>query len=218
MSVIADFSIPADNFPLGHLLEVRQGVQVRLESMIPTGSTAVPYFWVQSPDVEAVEEALRESAVVETVTVVDEIEDETLFRVDWDEDIDGVVEAIADAEAMILEARGHGDHWSFQIRFHEYETMSRFYRDLVDKDISVELEGVNNQSPSSRSADFGITPGQHEALQLALRRGYFSVPRETTLVDLAEELGISDSAVSQRIRRGLTNVLSTTLARDLESR
>jgi len=48
---------------------------------------------------------------------------------------------------------------------------------------------------------------QRDALSRAVAAGYFEVPRRTTLVELADELDISDTAVSQRIRRGMANVL-----------
>lgn len=214
MTVIADFSIPADEFVLGHLLEVRPGVQVRLESMIPTGEATIPYFWIRSPDVEQVEQTLQASTIVESVHRVDEVDDETLFRVDWTEDIDGFIEAIAAADAVVLEGIGHGDHWSFQLRFPGNESLSAFYRDVVDKGIPVDLGGVHRPVETAPRPKFGLTPEQSEALSLALDAGYFAVPREVTLVGLAEELDISDSAVSQRIRRGLTKVLSATIPND----
>lgn len=45
-----------------------------------------------------------------------------------------------------------------------------------------------------------LTDKQRQALELALDSGYYDQPRETCLTDLAEELGITESAVSQRIR------------------
>ncbi|MFB6185100.1 MAG: helix-turn-helix domain-containing protein [Haloarculaceae archaeon] len=211
MSVIADVSIPADQFALGSLLEVRPGVKVRLETMIPTSGAMIPYFWVESPDADAVEAALRESPTVEEVLTVDDIGDETLFRVQWSEDIDGLIEALSNFDVVVLEGVGHGDHWTFQLRFPEYDTLSTFYRTLVDKDISVDLSGINNPMETSQGLEFGLTPEQREVLLLALDEGYFSVPREVTLVELAEMLDISDSAVSQRLRRGLTKVLAQTV-------
>lgn len=212
MSVIADFSVPADQFALGHLLEVRPGVQIRLESMIPTGQSVIPYFWVRSPDVEAVEDALRESDIVDEVQLVDRVGEETLFRVTWSAEVNGVIGSIQDADSVILGGSGHGDHWSFQLRFPGNDALSTFYRTVVEKGIDLELEGVHNPLESSEPPELQLTDEQREALVVALDEGYFEVPRETTLVELAENLGISDSAVSQRIRRGLTKILSTRLA------
>ena len=211
MSVIADFSIPADQFPLGDLLEVRPGVQVRLESLIPTGESVIPYFWVQSPDVEAVERTLRDSDIVESVEIVDRVGNETLFRVAWSQGVNGVIETIKDTDSVILESSGHGDHWSFQLRFPGNDALSTFDRTVVEKGVDLELEGVHNPLEADEPPELQLTEQQREALVVALDHGYFEVPRETTLVELAEELNISDSAVSQRIRRGLTKILSNRL-------
>ena len=211
MSVIAEFTIPAEQFALGHLLEVREGVKVRLESMIPTGTAMIPYFWVKSPDVEAVEEALLESPIVEDVKLIDAIGDETLFRVDWSDDVDGLISSIHRSDGVVLEGEGHGDFWTFQLRFPEYESLSTFYRDTVDNAISIDIESVHNPIDANPASEMGITPEQYEALELAVDSGYFAIPRETTLIELSEELGISDSAVSQRIRRGLYKLLSSTI-------
>lgn len=218
MSVIADVSIPAEQFALGHLLEVRPGVRIRLETMIPTNAAPIPYFWVERPDAEAVTNALRESPIVKEVKVVDEVEDETLFRVAWSEDINGVIDAITQTNAVVLSGNGLGDHWSFKLRFPDSDALSSFYRNVVDHDVSIELESVHNPAGGSSTSEFGLTSEQEEALQIAFERGYFAVPRGVTLVDLAEALDISDSAVSQRIRRGLSKLISATLLREAKAR
>lgn len=211
MSVIADFSIPAEEFALGEVLEVRPGVQVRLESLIPTGQSLIPYFWVRSPDVDAIEEALGESPLVADVRVLDSLGDETLFRVTWSDDLDGIVDSIKESDCVILEGRGHGDRWTFQLRFPGNDDLSKFYRSVVDQGIPIDLEGVHNPIDQRGRPRLDLTQEQHEALVTALENGYFAVPREITLVELADRLGISDSAVSQRIRRGLSKLLSAGL-------
>ena len=214
MSVIAEFSIPAEQFELGQLLEVREGVQVRLESMVPTGGSVIPYFWVESPDIEDVELALSNSSLVDNAKVVDRVEDEALFRVDWSENVNGIIEAIGSTDAVILGGNGHGDHWSFQLRFGDSEDMSRFYRTVIDKGIIADLVSVYNPLDTHTAQGTKLTDEQREALLIALEEGYFAIPREITLVELAEKLGISDSAVSQRIRRGLRKLLISGLRRE----
>ena len=46
-----------------------------------------------------------------------------------------------------------------------------------------------------------------ELLTTAVERGYFKVPRETSLVDLADAHGISDVEASERLRAGIDVVL-----------
>jgi predicted DNA binding protein len=47
-----------------------------------------------------------------------------------------------------------------------------------------------------------------ELLELAYQEGYFEVPRETSLVELAEELGYTNQEASAAIREALNECLS----------
>lgn len=212
MSVIARFSIPAEQFALGDVLEVREGIQVRLESMIPTGTSTVPYLWVPSGDADAVRTALQNSLLVDTVRLVDETGSETLVRVDWSSEVNGLLDVFESSEAVVLEAEGRGDYWSFRLRFPDHQSLSEFYRTCIDEGIRLDLDEVNNPLESTGGIEYDITDAQREALLTALKAGYFDVPRKINLQDLAEQFGISDTALSQRLRRGLRGLLSATLS------
>lgn len=212
MSVIADFAVPAEEFALGRLLELGPGVRVRLESVVPVGETTVPYIRVRAPDVEEVEEVLENSPVVEDVRNVGSGGEEALFRIEWSGELDGLVAALARSDAVVLDGVGRGERWSFQVRFPDDSQLSTFYRGLVEADVPIELERIHGSVEGQ--GQFGLTPEQCEALRAAFEEGYFAVPREATLVDLARRLDISDAAVSQRIRRGLVSLLSSTVIRE----
>jgi hypothetical protein len=84
MGVIALFHVPATEFPLGDLLEVREGIPVRVESIVPSGDSLFPYFSVPTGDADAVHAALRDSPLVEEVRAVDEMEDRYTTRAAFD--------------------------------------------------------------------------------------------------------------------------------------
>lgn len=52
-----------------------------------------------------------------------------------------------------------------------------------------------------------LTDRQRECLTVAQRRGYFEVPRECTLAELADALGVDKSTASETIRRGTARVV-----------
>ena len=52
-----------------------------------------------------------------------------------------------------------------------------------------------------------LTARQRECLEVALREGYFEVPRTSTLAEVAAELGVDTSTASETIRRGAGRVL-----------
>lgn len=54
---------------------------------------------------------------------------------------------------------------------------------------------------------WNLTPPQAEALRAAYAAGYFTVPREATATEVADELDISKSAFLERLRRGQSALL-----------
>lgn len=52
-----------------------------------------------------------------------------------------------------------------------------------------------------------LTDRQQQYLTVAYRRGYFEVPRECTLAELADALGVDKSSASETIRRGAGRII-----------
>lgn len=211
MSVVARFVLPADAFVLGEVLTPESSGQIRLESVIPTGDGTIPYFWVSTDEADDVYAVLEESSLIEEVKLVDRVRDETLFRVRWRMDDGPVLDALDVANGALLEAWGDGDDWVFHIRFDEQASVSVFYQACVDAGVTPTLSELHSYSSVDTKSGMGLTGPQLEALESALDSGYYAVPREITLQELAASLGISDTALSQRLRRGLTTLLSSSI-------
>ena len=58
---------------------------------------------------------------------------------------------------------------------------------------------------------YGVTQPQRETLMRAVQRGYYSIPRQMSTQDLAEDLDISDQAVTERLRRAIVTLTENTL-------
>jgi predicted DNA binding protein len=58
----------------------------------------------------------------------------------------------------------------------------------------------------------GLTDPQREALRTAYELGYFAIPRGSSLEDVASELDITPSSLSERLRRAQTHIIETTVA------
>lgn len=210
MSVIIEIAVPADDFALGRSLDSIENAQFELERMVPTTDAVVPFFWAHDTDPDALETALEADEDVIGVRMLDELDDRALFRVEWVPDINGLVQSIIEHEAAILEAIGTNDRWEFQLRFPDSTSISAFQAALAEADVDFELRRMYN--PDDPETDVsGLTPAQRETLLLALEAGYFSIPRETNLVELADELDISNQAVNERMRRGLTKLIGASL-------
>ena len=89
--------------------------------------------------------------------------------------------------------------------------------ELVDRletvgDVNIErvvhdIETVFSPSPITWGAlEELLTDRQREVIAVAVDLGYFSVPREATLSDVAAEMGVEKSTVGERLRRGMGHV------------
>ncbi|MCH7662218.1 MAG: prepilin peptidase, partial [Euryarchaeota archaeon] len=63
----------------------------------------------------------------------------------------------------------------------------------------------------SNGGRFGLTDDQQDVLTIAFDRGYYAIPRETTLSELADDLDASHQALSERMRRAHRNVVKNTV-------
>jgi hypothetical protein len=208
MSVVAEFRIESSEFLLGTVVGDSGDVRVELERVVPVSEQVMPYLWAATADVEGFESAVRSSPRVESLTALDRVADRILYRVEWAGDVESLVYGFSVTEATILEAVGHG-RWSFRVRFPNHDQLAAFHDYCQEHDIRFELRRV--YQPDQDGDAFRLTARQREALLLAVEEGYFHVPRGTTLGEIAAQLGVSEQAVSERVRRGTDAVLSTVL-------
>jgi predicted DNA binding protein len=59
-----------------------------------------------------------------------------------------------------------------------------------------------------------LTAKQQQALELAVEAGYYERPRDVDLGELGEQLGISKSAVSQRLRAAERKLIENAVHQD----
>ncbi len=214
MSIIATFQVPPEDFPLGPVLQSLGEVEVQMERIVPLKGRVIPFVWVSGDVTEKtdIEQALQGQEEVEEVTILDNIGNDWLVRMEWEPHLGGLLESILDSEGVLLDASGTNDEGRFSVQFDDHTGVSRFHQHCQDNGIEPTL--LRLHTPEERPeawTDFGLTESQYSALVTAHEQGFFDVPRGTTLTQLADEFGISDSAISQRIRRGMDALIENTL-------
>ena len=82
----------------------------------------------------------------------------------------------------------------------------------VGATVSIDWLVHSDQPDSVTEIDVSsITDKQREAMETARELGYYETPRETDLGELADELGVSKSAVSQRLNAAETKLVTAFL-------
>ena len=212
MSVITEFQISSTDFELGRILQVKRASSIELETLVPVGDVTVPLFWVRNSTRESFVETVNSHPTVNDAAKIDEFEDRTLFTLDWNAAEDKVFRGLAEYDGHLLTAIGNSDIWRFEVRFVGHESFSEFTTYCESESIDLEVTRVYNPTKPDAGPWYGLTEPQREALDLAVSEGYYDIPRGCTTKELAAELGISDQAVTERLRRAIVSFVSNTLA------
>jgi predicted DNA binding protein len=207
MSVFVEFSFPVTAFPPGGTLRTYGDVTVEVERVVPAGSPA-QCLWVEGDDSARLLDDLVDGPAVDDVDVLSDLDDRTLARVHWQdgETETPVSDAIESHGAVVVEATGTEAGWQVLLRFLNATSVAAFYQECRRRGIDVGLDRVGGSVPDGEDRH-GLSAPQQETLQVAFETGYFEIPRGTTLEALADELGVSEQAVSERLRRGLGALL-----------
>lgn len=210
MAVIAEFSVPAEDFDLGRILPLNQGERIVLETVVPLGDTLLHFFWIHGGHATFADD-IRSNSLVADLEMVESKEGKELYALDWPAREDLLLEAILSTDGRVLNATGSAQSWGFEVRFADHDGLSAFGETCTDEGIDLSLDRIYNPTKPDAGPFYGLTPAQREAVALAVRGGYYAIPRGTSTQELADELDISAQAVTERLRRGLATLVDNTL-------
>lgn len=211
MSLITEFTLPADAFALESTFNTVPDVQIEIERLAThSREWIMPFLWATHDDLDAVKRALRDDPSIDELEEMDSPDDVGEFNIQWNEDIQHLVDQIIDQHGIMQEAEAIGGTWYFKLKFVDQDALAEFQSYFGDRGYEFELQRLyDGTAPKEREYD--LTPGQREVLVTALESGYFSIPRDAQIQDLADELEVSTNAVSQRLRRATRNLTENTL-------
>lgn len=211
MSVIVEFSIASEDFQLGQILRNSPVMHLELEQIVPTSNQVMPFLWATGEHHETFEQNIRTNPAVRELLKLDVVGDSVLYRIEWETKPRDLIEGITKSDAVMLEAHGNGI-WNFRLRFRDHEKLSEFHNYVIENEIPISIDRTCTLiEETERGLRFDLTQDQRKALVLALEKGYFETPSEVSLDELADELGISRQALSDRIRRGNKKILDKSL-------
>lgn len=211
MSVLLTFRVPADTVSFGRAARAA-GVSVSIDPLVPveSGTRSVHVERTTGTNFSAFEDELHGTGTVADLAVLDDYDDSRRYSISWTGDERDVFDDLQDAGAHVLSAGGDGDHWEFETRFRTEDDLAAFSDQCQSRGVPLEVMSLQKNDRKKNGA-FGLTTEQHETLLAALDAGFYDVPRDTTTVELAETLGISDQSLSERLRRAHATLVESAL-------
>jgi predicted DNA binding protein len=207
MGVTVRFTVPGERLVLGQLLGADTAARAEFEPLVPTDDGHTPLIWVHSQAQATVRDRFAAHEAVDSSQQCKQDGDAVLYRVAYTPLDDGILACLDSADGLVLRATGNAARWQFVVHCEAEADVSALHAACQQGNVRLQLQSI---SQDHIAVDLGdrLSEQQHEVLQLAFEEGYFAVPRETTLLELADQVGISDQAVSARLRRGLQILLA----------
>ena len=211
VTTIAEFGIPLAEFALHDTLERRPEMVFEVDRVVAHDTTrVVPFVRATHGDFEGLTDILEADSTVEEVELLTEVEDECFYRMVWTDRAQVIGYMVARQDATVQEATASNGEWHLRVFFPSRSGLSATSEYAQESGFPLNITriyGVNKLE----EAQYSLTEQQHEALTAAVKHGYYDIPREINSADLADELGISHQALSERFRRATKNIVTSTL-------
>jgi predicted DNA binding protein len=211
MATIIDFRVSPDDFALASTM--RDGPSFRLtveQSVTHTADSMIPFVWVTTSNFSVFEEIVAMDPSVDSLSRLTDLDTTRLYRIDWIEDITTVLQLlIGDGNVINSVQLNHG-RWEFQLICPEHVSLSEIYSDCIEHGLSIDVGSIY-ELDSHYQSECTLTDLQYATLNTAKKMGYYEVPRKVCLTDLAEVLGVSHQALSERLRRAHGRLIEDTI-------
>ncbi|MBZ6497035.1 helix-turn-helix domain-containing protein [Natrinema longum] len=220
MGLIAEFDIDCKALPLAGMAARVPEATLTLNLQFNHGNQPLFIVTVQNGSRSEIETAFTEAYDVEEWTLIGQAGETRRYQAlpalslegqlgEHLDDLEGL-EALATADAIIERIDVVPDGWRQTGWFADRDAFSTF-SSFWQRNADFRLHRLTQDGESEPAGD-GLTDRQHEALRTAYERGYFDIPRQASLEDVAAELDISPSSVSERLRRAQTQLIEETVA------
>jgi hypothetical protein len=201
--VVYEIAFSAAEIGLERALGEFPEVLVESERSVPTTHEPMPYLWTNDGKRPEFRRVIADDPTVDRVEKAATFDGGALYRVDWQRTGDGLLDRIAntDEEVVFLEATGHDEEWTLKFRFPSRARLADFREFCWKHGVDVRVIRLYDLV-KPKMGQYSTIEKQREALIRALEMGHFEIPREATLEEVAESLGITAKSVSERLRPG----------------
>lgn len=217
MTLIVETHVAHPDLLLNRTIGAVPEVTIHIEAYpITDPDCPLLFLRVETDDPEAFETALAEDPTVADPLFVTGADGHRIYRVRVTAEPHLLSPKLASLTGRVVEAWSGDGGWFTRIEVPDREPIREFRRYCEDHGIEFTVNRLYRAEGRDGPLD-RLTDEQREILLAAHEGGYFDVPRRMTQGELAAEFGVTDSAVSQRIRRAMGSLVEGLFAAE-ESR
>ncbi|MFC4548837.1 MULTISPECIES: helix-turn-helix domain-containing protein [Halorussus] len=175
--------------------------------------TGLFFFLVESEadSFDAFEAALEADHTVTDWTNVTDSGGSRIYRMAHTPETKLISPKTTEVGGLMAEAESSDRGWTVTLHIPDRDGLASLVSYCRDEEISFDVANLYRRDEWTVNETAKLTEPQRETLLAAYEQGYFEEPRQTSLEGLAESLDVSPSAVGGRLRRGVFELIRTTL-------
>ncbi|WP_435159780.1 helix-turn-helix domain-containing protein [Haladaptatus sp. DFWS20] len=209
--IVAEVSLSGSDLLLSPTIKAASDVTIRTEHL--TETTPVHLFIsVCGEQFGAFEQALQRDYTVADPVLVETYDGRRVYRLEPVSSVNLIAPRCPELDARILNVESGDDGWIVRMQIPTREALVSFREYCLENDVTFRVNQLGSATDHEETDVVGLTEKQKQLLRMAFECGYYEIPRRISQNELARELDISTSAISQRLRRDTEQLIGSTLA------
>lgn len=215
MSITAKVHIKHERLALVPTLRNLDNIEIRVIAQGNTnpGATVFP-FLIEYTDRAELERMLDDDSTVNSYELVDWTVETGIYYIEHTPETKLISTVVTDVNGFLVHTETRGRGWLVRLLLPGREALNTIWKYTNENDITLAILEMYGNVDAGGEMSYGLTDEQKAALTIAYEKGYFREPRDISLDEVADEIGLSSTAMSGRLRRGMRNLIATTLADD----
>lgn len=213
MPITAKVYVEHEDLALAPTLERLDEIDISVISQGNTnpGSTVFP-FLIEYDDQARLEAALVEDPTVEEYDLVGWTDDKGIYYIEHTDRTKLISTVVTEVNGFLVHTETRSGGWIVRLLLPDRAALNAVWEYANEVGMQLDIIEIHANGEMTAGVSYGLTDEQETALRLAYERGYFSEPRDISLAEVAEEMGLSSTAMSGRLRRGMRNLVAATIA------
>lgn len=207
MGLIAEFRLQSADLALVDVVRAVPDCTITIEYNDQTfAGPIVTLIRVVGQSLDAVQTALENAEYVQELALISDEGSGRVYHIVTDGPWSAEMDELTFNKTLIERVRVTEDGWQLKQQFANRDELDAYRDSCLKGGADFRLDRLYESTGGTETVP-GVSEKQREALLAAYEAGYFDVPREASLEDVAASLGIARSSLAERLHRGQAHLL-----------
>jgi predicted DNA binding protein len=206
-SIYVELEVSHPDLPLAAFVDGLPDATIELEYQRSASVDTGAFLTIAGVDAETAAAGLAAAPSVDEVLTLGAVGSGHVYRVTLVDCVDLLPPDATHLGIRVLEVVNRGGAWRLKLHCPDRSVLESLRNHYHDHDVPFRIKRLHEAVDTHDSPDVSLSPVHRQTLTTAYRAGYFDVPRGITQGELADQLGLSRSGLSQRLRRATAKLV-----------